>query len=347
MALELGATLGPVALAYETWGRLAPDGSNAVLVLHAFTGDSHAAGPAGPGHVGSGWWDGIIGSGKPIDTDRFFVVCPNMLGGCQGSTGPSSVAADSRPYGSRFPQVTLRDQVVAECELADHLGIRSWAAVVGGSMGGMRALEWAVCSPERVRRAVLLACGAAATAEQIALCATQAHAIRLDPEFAGGDYYGSPGGGPARGMGVAREIAQIFYRAEQELAVRFDRWAQDGEQPTKGGRFAMESYLDHHAAKLARRFDANTYLVLSRAMDLHDVGRGRGGVAAALTRVSAEATVAGIDSDRLYPLYLQHQLADALPGRPPVQLINSPFGHDGFLLETEQIGKVITGALPS
>lgn len=345
LALEAGGHLGPVTVAYETWGSPAADRSNAVLVLHALTGDSHLGGPAGPGHPSPGWWDAIVAPGGALDPARgWWVVCPNVLGGCQGSTGPSSDAGDGRPWGSRWPVLTIRDQVAVEVALADHLGIGRWAAVVGGSMGGMRVLEWAVGHPDRVERAVVVACGAAATAEQIAWCAVQAAAIRLDPGFAGGDYYGAaPGAGPARGLGVARRLGQVTYRSETELASRFGRAAQLGEDPTAGGRYAVESYLDHHAAKLAARFDANSYLVLSRAMDHHDVGRGRGGVPAALRRVQAEVAVAGVDSDRLYPLRLQRELAGALG--VPLQVITSGAGHDGFLTEVDQVDAVVARAL--
>jgi len=346
LRLELGGALGPVQVAYETWGALDATASNAVLVLHALTGDSHVSGSAGPGHPSRGWWGPIVGPGAPIDTDRWFVVCPNVLGGCQGTTGPSSPGPDSGPWGPRFPEVTVRDQVAVEAALADALGVRRWAAVVGGSMGGMRAVEWPVMAPERVERAIVVACGAAASAEQIALCAIQADAIRLDPGFAGGDYYDAPAGrGPARGMGVARRIGHLSYRSVAELDARFGRAPQDGEDPLGGGRYAVESYLDHHAAKLAGRFDANSYLLLSRAMDHHDIGRGRGGIAAALARVRATVTVIGVDSDRLYPLDQQRALAAALPGRPEVHVVTSPYGHDAFLIETEQVGRIIADAL--
>ena len=203
--LETGGRLAHVTIAYETWGTLEPDGSNALLLLHALTGDSHAAGPAGPGHRLEGWWDPVVGPGRPIDTDRFFVVCPNVLGGCQGTTGPASLdPATGTPYGSRFPTVTIRDQVVVEAALADQLGIARWASVVGGSMGGQRALEWSVAFPDRVPHAVVIACGAQATAEEIALSSLQIRAIRADPCFRAGDYYGAaPGDGPWRGMSIA------------------------------------------------------------------------------------------------------------------------------------------------
>ncbi|WP_026876196.1 homoserine O-acetyltransferase MetX [Jiangella gansuensis] len=346
LRLESGTTLPGVRVAYETWGTLAPDASNAVLVLHALTGDSHVAGPAGPGHPTPGWWDELVGPGRAIDTDRYFVVAPNVLGGCQGTTGPSSRAPDGRRWAGRFPRITVRDQVAAEALLADVLRVDTWAAVVGGSMGGMRALEWAVTHPDRVSGLLLAATCAAASAEQIGLCSAQAHAVRADARFRGGDYYDAgPGGGPSAGLGVARRIAHLSYRSEPELQARFGRLPQDGEDPAAGGRFAVESYLDHQAAKLVRRFDANSYIVLSEAMNTHDVGRGRGGIPAALARVSAETVVVGIDSDRLYPLWQQQELATAIPRSGEVRVVNSPYGHDGFLIETAAVAKQLAELL--
>jgi homoserine O-acetyltransferase len=346
VTLEAGGTLPSVRVAYETWGEPNADRSNAVLVAHALTGDSHVTGPAGPGHPTAGWWDSLVGPGKAIDTDRWWVVAPNVLGGCQGTTGPASPAPDGRPWGSRFPFVTVRDQVAVEAGLADALGVGSWATVVGGSMGGMRSLEWAVTYPDRLRSAVVLACGAYATAEQIALCAAQIQAVRADPRFRGGDYYDAPPGeGPHLGLGIARRIAHISYRPESELAERFGRVPQAQEDPFGGGRFSVESYLDHHADKLARRFDANTYVVLSNAMNSHDVGRDRGGVEAALSRVKAPTFVAGIDSDRLYPLYLQQEIAAGIATCPGLEVVHSPYGHDGFLLEFEAVGQLVEEAL--
>lgn len=343
--LEAGGTLEHVTVAYETWGTLAPDRSNAVLVEHALTGDSHCAGPAGPGHPQDGWWDGVVGPGRAVDTDRFFVVCPNVLGGCQGTTGPASPdPRTGRAYGSRFPVVTIRDQVVVEAALADALGIDRFACVIGGSMGGQRVLEWAVSFPDRLRRAVVISAGAQASAEEIALCSLQIRAIRLDPYFAGGDYYDLPEG-PWRGMSVARGIGQVSYRSEEEFELRFGRGHQGDEQPLEGGRYAVESYLEYHGLKLARRFDANSYIVLSRAMNHHDVGRGRGGIAAALARVTADVVIAGVSSDRLYPLRLQHELAALIPRNHGVEVIQSISGHDGFLTETEAVGKIIARAL--
>jgi homoserine O-acetyltransferase len=345
LALRAGGALSSVTVAYETWGSLDADASNAVLVLHALSADSHATGPVEPGHSQLGWWDPLIGPGRAIDTDRFFVVCPNVLGGCQGTTGPASIDPEvGKPYGSRFPITTIRDQVAVEAALADHLGIARWYSVVGGSMGGQRAIEWTVKHRDRVPRAVFIACGAAATAEQIALCSLQIRAIEADPHFQGGDYYASIEG-PWRGMSIARGIGQVSYRSELELAQRFNRGHQNDEHPFEGGLYTVESYLEYHGEKLARRFDANSYIVLSRAMNHHDVGRGRGGVADALARVTAEVTIAGISSDALYPLRLQHELADLIPRNKGVEVVQSIAGHDGFLTEHEAIGDILAGAL--
>ncbi|KUP97446.1 homoserine O-acetyltransferase MetX [Thermobifida cellulosilytica] len=347
LPLESGGELPGVRLAYETWGSLNADRSNAVLVLHALTGDSHVVGPEGPGHPSPGWWEGIIGPGLPLDTNRYFVVAPNVLGGCQGSTGPSSTAPDGRPWGSRFPRITIRDTVRAELVLLREFGIDAWAAVLGGSMGGMRALEWAASHPEQVRRLLLLASPAASSAQQIAWAAPQLHAVRSDPHWHGGDYYDRPGPGPVAGMGIARRIAHITYRGATEFDARFGRAAQDGEDPMGDGRFAVESYLDHHAAKLARRFDAGSYVVLTQAMNTHDVGRGRGGVAAALRRVTARTLVGGVSSDHLYPLAQQQELAEGIPGADRVRVIESEAGHDGFLTEIDQVSILIKELLAS
>ncbi|RYY42527.1 MAG: homoserine O-acetyltransferase, partial [Actinomycetales bacterium] len=231
LTLESGAVLPDVRLAYESWGTFT--GDNAVLVLHALTGDSHVVGPVGDGHASPGWWDTLVGPGRPIDTDRYYVVAANILGGCQGSTGPSSTApADGEPWGGSFPDLTVRDQVAAEVAFADRLGIDRWYAVIGGSAGGMRALEWAVTHPDRVERLFLLATSAQASAEQIALSSTQQAAITADAHFHDGDYYGAPLG-PTAGLDVARRIAHVAYRSEAELQERFGRTVQDD------GRFAV------------------------------------------------------------------------------------------------------------
>jgi homoserine O-acetyltransferase/O-succinyltransferase len=345
LALRAGGRLGPITVAYETWGTLNSTRSNAVLVLHALSGDSHAAGAVEPGHIEVGYWDALIGSGRAIDTDQFFVVAPNVLGGCQGTTGPSSIDPETGgPFGSRFPTITIRDQVAVEAALADVLEIEQWACVIGGSMGGQRALEWAVTYPERVPHSVVMACGAAATAEQIALCSLQIRAIQNDPNFHNGDYY-AQAAGPWRGMSLARGIGQVSYRTELEFGQRFNRGHQNDEHPFEGGEYTVESYLEYNGDKLVRRFDANTYIVLSRVMNHHDVGRGRSGVAAALGRITGQVTLAGISSDRLYPLRLQDELADLIPHNSGVHVIDSISGHDAFLTEHEAVGKIIAGAL--
>lgn len=351
LATQSGITLPEVTVAYETWGELAPDGGNAVFVCHALTGDSHVTGSAGAGHTTGGWWDGLVGPARPIDTDRWFVVCANVLGGCQGTTGPSSIAPDGRPWGSRFPTVTVADMVEVERRLTDHLGIDQWSLMLGPSLGGMRVLEWLVAQPERVRSGLVLGSTAAVTADQIGTHTAQIEAIRVDPNFRGGDYYDAPEGqGPHRGMGLARRIAHLTYRSETELDLRFGRGPQGDENPyavsdrRERGRFAVESYLDHHADKLARRFDANTYIALTEAMSLFDLGRGRGGVATALSRIHAPLTVVGIDSDRLFPLRLQAELAELTPGADDLHILRSPYGHDGFLVEDDQVGAFIQHA---
>jgi homoserine O-acetyltransferase/O-succinyltransferase len=344
LALERGGVLPDVTVAYETWGTLSPSGDNAVLVEHALTGDSHVIGDSGPGHASPGWWPGLIGPGAPLDTDRLFVVASNVLGGCQGTTGPATADHEGRPWGGRFPFVTIRDQVAAEAALADVLGIRRWYGVLGGSMGGMRALEWLATHPERVARALVLASAASATADQVAWCQPQLLAIRSDPAFRDGDYYGYDDW-PTTGMGIARRIAHTTYRHEGELDDRFGRRPSAGEDPLGGGgRYDVESYLDHHAAKLARRFDPNSYVVLTEAMNSHDVGRGRGGVAAALQRFDGRLHVAGVTTDRLYPLRLSEEIAAVRPGTH-LSVVESRHGHDGFLVETAQVGRVIRQAM--
>ena len=338
--LELGGHLPSVRLAYETWGRPVHDEqgrvANAVLVLHALTGDAHVTGPAAPGQPTPGWWSAVVGPGRALDTDRWFVVAANVLGGCQGSTGPSSLAPDGRRLGSRFPALTIRDQVRAEALLADSLGLERFAAVLGGSMGGMRALEWAIAYPDRVGSALVLAVGAAVSADQLGTQTTQVAAITADPAWAGGDYDRD---GPVTGLGIARRIAHLTYRTERELETRFARQLQ------ADGRYAVASYLDHHADKLAARFDAGSYVTLTEAMNRHDVGRGRGGVATALAAVTAPVVVAGIGSDRLYPLRQQQELAELIPTADGLHVVASDFGHDGFLIEAEQVGRLVEHVL--
>jgi homoserine O-acetyltransferase len=314
------------------------------VVLHALTGDSHITGPAGPGHPTPGWWDGVAGPGAPIDTDRWCAIATNVLGGCRGSTGPSSLARDGKPWGSRFPLITVRDQVEADIAALAALGITEVAAVVGGSMGGARALEWMVGHPDRVRAGLLLAVGARATADQIGTQSTQIAAIKADPNWQGGDYY-ETGRAPASGMAIARRFAHLTYRGEAELDTRFANDGQDDEDPAAGGRYAVQSYLEHQGDKILTRFDAGTYVTLTETLSSHDVGRGRGGVRRALGSCPVPAVVGGITSDRLYPLRLQEELADLLPGCGGLHIVDSRSGHDGFLVETEAVGELIRKTL--
>ena len=275
-----------------------------------------------------------MGPGRIIDTDRYYVVAANVLGGCQGSTGPASLAPDGTPWGSRFPVISTRDQVYAESRLADLLGIDEWSIVVGASLGGHRAVEWAVSYPERVRRLVVVASGAQTTADQAAWTHTQIRAIELDPAWRGGDYYAGPG--PNAGLALARQIAHTTYRSPSELDERFGRIPQNDEDPLHGGRLAVESYLDYHGEKIVRRFDAGSYVALCRTMLSHDVGRDRGGVVEALKAVTARTLVVAVDSDRLFFPEQVWQMAAGISGAF-YREIHSDHGHDGFLIEHDQL----------
>ncbi len=348
-ALELGGRLGRVRIAYETWGELDKRASNAVLICHALTGDSHAAGESCPAHSTGGWWSDMIGPGRAIDTDRYFVVCSNVLGGCQGSTGPADlIEGTDRRYGADFPVVTVRDMVRVQACLASALGVPRWLAVVGGSMGGMQVLEWAAMFPRRVRSILPLATCAAASPLQIAWSATGRLAIATDPNWHGGNYYNSAEG-PWMGLAVARQIAQVTYRSGESFDRRFGRRLFDPlDAFDLWGRFQMESYLDHHGQKLVRRFDANSYVVLNRSMDLHDLGRGRGSVEAALARIKIPVLTASIISDRLYPPNQQreiHQAISAAGGDCRHVMLESDEGHDGFLIEHELLEEPVSDFL--
>ena len=353
-AVEGGRTLSDVTIAYETWGELDETGSNAILICHAWTGDSHAAGRADRGHLAPGWWDGMIGPGLAIDTNRWFVVCCNVLGGCQGSTGPaSSHPVDGKPYGSRFPVVTIRDMVRAQARLMPHLGIDSWHTVIGGSMGGMQVLEWGITYPRRVRGIMPIAACMQATAQQIAWGAIGRRAIRLDPRWRGGDYYDAdPGDGPWEGLEIARQVAQVTFRSDNVFTDRFGRELADrssfGDTYELWQRFEVERYLEYHGIKLVRRFDANSYLLIGKAMDLHDVARNRGSLTAAMRRITVPSLAIGISSDMLYPSYQQRQIDEILThvGTPShYHEIDSPHGHDAFLINLDQLAEPIAAFL--
>ncbi|TRZ84500.1 MAG: homoserine O-acetyltransferase [Streptomycetaceae bacterium] len=330
LLLENGDRLEEVTIAYQSWGVLNEARDNAVLINHALTGWSDVP----------GWWPSMVGPGLPFDTDKYFILCPNVIGGCQGSTGPSSIAPDGKRYGSRFPTLTIRDMVAAEVAFSDVLGIEKYRLAVGPSLGGMRALEWAITLPDRIGAICTIGSSAVATGDQIGTASIQIRAIRNDPNFNNGDYYESKQG-PADGMGIARRIAHLTYRTEAEMDVRFGRELQGDDT----GRYAVESYLDHQASKLNHRFDANTYICLTEAMNSHDVGRERGGVASALGAITVPVVVVSIDTDRLFPPRLQAEIAELVPSALALTTISSPFGHDGFLVEVEAVGEVIRHAL--
>ena len=343
LALESGQELLGARLAYETWGELNADKSNAILVLHALTGDSHLIGDAGNGHATAGWWNGLVGEGRPLDTGDYFVITPNVLGGCQGSTGPSSLDRNGREYGPSFPQITIRDQAEAFLRLADQLGIKTFYAIIGGSMAGMHALEIAIDHPERLDRLAILAAPPFSTADQIALNTVQLEAIRSDSNFEAGWYYDAkPGFGPHKGLALARRMALLNYRSPKELNERFGRsWQSQVSPLTERGKYAVESYLDFHGNKFVRRFDANSYITLVSAMNSHDVGRDRGSVQEALSKITCPTLVLGIDSDRLFPLSGQQLIAECISGElvgGKLQVIQSEFGHDGFLIELDEVG---------
>ncbi len=343
--LESGRSLPEVTVAYQTYGRLNAQRSNAVLIEHALTADANAA----------DWWSGVVGPGQWIDTDEYFVVCANTLGGCSGTTGPTSVGQDGLPYGSRFPRVSIRDMVRVEIALSDSLGIDAWHAVIGGSMGGARALEFALEAPDRVERTAVLAAPAFSQADQIAWAHTQIQAIMMDADYCGGDYL-ALGRFPACGLGLARQIAHLTYRADLELNHRFgstlqprDPAAPPEDGPCKGeSYYAIQSYLDHQAGKLVGRFDPQSYITLAAALRDHDVRRGRSAdLVQALAGTGSRFRLLSMSSDRLYPPAQVAQLAAALPGNPEHTVIETWAGHDGFLTETAAVGQVLADFLAS
>ncbi|MBX6389920.1 MAG: homoserine O-acetyltransferase, partial [Frankia sp.] len=357
--LDCGRELYPVRVAYETYGTLAPGRDNVILVCHALSGDAHAAGysknpPAestrdgfgaqdrdGSAGKGLGWWDGMIGPGKAFDTDRYFVVCTNLLGGCSGTTGPSSTNPETgRPYGSDFPVITVADMVRTERAFLDELGIERLAAVAGGSLGGMQALEWAVRYPDQVDSIVVIASTHALAPQGVAWNAIAREAIRRDPGWQGGHYYGT-GREPSAGMGLARMVGHVTYLSASALEAKFGRrlqFSDDIRFTINEPEFEVENYLRHQANSFVRRFDANTYLYTSRALTYFDLARQHGGgsLNRALAGVSARTLLIAFSSDWLYPPSGSQEIADALRqlGKPvELHVIDAPYGHDCFLLE--------------
>lgn len=340
---EAGVVLDDVVLAYETWGRLSDARDNAILVFHALTGDSHAAShPDIPGDR-AGWWEALIGSGRPLDTDRFFVICANTLGSCYGSTGPCTPSPEGERWGTRFPAVTVRDQVNAHLRLLDILGVDRLACTIGGSLGGMEAVELATTAPERVGRLVVVAASGRFHAQGIAFNEIQRRAIMLDPTWQGGAYGDHQ---PAGGVALARMVGMLTFQSDESMTMRFGRHpvARYHAWPEFHGRFDIEGYLQYQGDKLASRFDANAYLYLLRAMDSHDIGRDRGGLVEAARRISARTLVIGVRSDVLFPVVHVQATADAIArggGVARYWELNSPHGHDAFLKDFERLDAIL------
>lgn len=336
---EAGGLITDVTIVYQRWGELqvAANGTtNIILVEHALTGDSNAA----------DWWGSLIGPGKALDTDRWCVVCTNVLGGCNGSTGPASPhPEDGQAWGSRFPAVSIRDQVNAEHRFLRELDIGHVHAVVGGSMGGARTLEWALLHPDFLDATCVIAVSARASAWQIGIQSAQISAITRDPDWHGGDYY-RVCEGPVTGLAAARRIAHLTYRGEMELDERFGTTPQQGEDPLgvyrrPDQRFAVESYLDYQGRKLVERFDAGAYVTLTEALNRHDVGRGRGGLNKALHSSKVPAMIIGVDTDILYPYHQQEHLSRNLGKLLGMHKLVSPVGHDAFLTEDRQMDRLL------
>lgn len=342
---ELGGHLPEVVLAYETWGELNGARDNAVLIVHALTGDSHAAGEPDEEYRRGGWWHPLIGPGRPVDTERYFVVCSNVLGGCSGSTGPASRdPVSGRPYGMRFPLVTIRDMVRAQKRLLEELGIERLELVAGGSIGGQQALEWAVEFPGFARRVIPVAATGALGPQGIGMSEIGRRAIMSDPDWQGGDYYGT-GRSPERGLAIARMAGMMTYQSAQ------GQWERFGRRPATrpalyeefGGRFEVESYLHYQGRDLVRRFDANSYLYLTRAMDLYDVAAGYRSEQEALSRMESELLFVGISSDWLFPAAEVRALAERARragARAHYTEIESPNGHDAFLKDWDAMEEV-------
>lgn len=334
LVLELGGLLRQVTVSYETYGELNAKGDNAILVCHALTGSAHAAGRHEQAAV-PGWWDPLIGPGKAIDTRQYFVICSNVLGGCYGTTGPTSLNPETgRPYRLDFPRYTIRDMVAVQRRLIDALGVRALKAVIGGSMGGMQVLEWACMYPELVKSIVPIAIGARHSAWAIGLNAVARRAIMSDPDWQQGNY--PLEAQPERGLGLARAIAMLSYRSMESLEAKFGRQRISEARSPLEDSFEIQSYLAYQGVKLVRRFDANTYLYLTSAMDDYDLSEGRGRLAEVLSRLTMPALIIGIDSDVLYPEREQLELASCLPNARYAR-IRSPHGHDAFLIEFPQL----------
>lgn len=351
MTLACGASLGPVTIAYETCGRLNADRTNAVLILHALSGDAHVAGTHSDGDDKPGWWDFMVGPGKGIDTNRYFVVCSNILGSCMGSTGPASTdPSTDKPYGLNFPVVTIGDMVAAQKALMDHLGVTRLHAVIGGSIGGMQALEWSVRYPEMVGSAVLLATTTRHSALAIAFNEVARQAIMADPNWNGGDYNGRKK--PDLGLALARMIGHITYLSDESMRLKFGRRLQDKTDFSFNfdADFQVESYLRYQGRKFVDRFDANAFLYITKAADYFDLERhyGAGSAVAAFARARARFLVVAFTSDWLYPTYQSRAMVKAMKKNDLTVSfceIEAQWGHDAFLLPSDRLCGIMKGFL--
>ena len=345
LLMDIGEKLSPVTVAYETYGTLNAEGTNSILVCHALTGSAHAAGYSSEDPKSIGWWDSFIGEGKPLDTTKYFVICSNFLGGCYGTTGSiSENQKTGKPYGLSFPQMTVRDMIRVQKALVDALGVKKMKTVIGGSLGGMQALEWALMYPELVESIIPIATAARHSAWSVGLNDIARQAIMNDPDWRGGEYYDY--GQPEKGLSLARQVAMISYRSEQEFDQRFgrDRVKKNGKVKTyyydPENIFQVESYLRYQGKKLVDRFDANTYLYIANAMDLHDVTLDRGNIDEVLGSIKIPTLNIGIDSDVLYPVREQKEISRRIPNAV-YREISSPYGHDAFLIEFEKMSVVV------
>jgi homoserine O-acetyltransferase len=348
LSLDSGVALSPVDVAYETYGELNREKSNAVLIEHAFTGDAHAAGISKD--TGKpGWWDNMIGPGKAFDSDKYFVLCTNVLGGCRGTTGPSSSdPATGKPYAMRFPMVTISDMVRLQKQLIDHLGIRRLLGVAGGSMGGMQALEWAVRYPDSVAAVFPIAATARHSAQQIAFNEVGRQAVMADPDWNGGNYYGLQP--PARGLSVARMVGHITYMSDDSMRQKFGRRLRNKDGPAFAfdDEFEVENYLRNRGRQFVDRFDANSYLYITKAMDVFDLAQGFHSLSEAMAATRARFLVISFTSDWLYPSYQSLEIVSALrrANRDVAYCeLNSNYGHDAFLVEVGEQTELIRGFL--
>lgn len=351
LELESGEHLGPITLAYETYGQLNDDCSNAILIMHALSGSAHAAGKNDPGDRKLGWWDNMIGPGKGFDTRKYFVVCSNVIGGCNGSTGPSSINPETgKPYGLSFPVVAISDMVHAQRYLMEHLGIKRWLSVAGGSMGGMQVLEWSVSYPEQVASAIAMATTSHHSAQAIAFNEVGRRAILGDPNFNNGDYYGDDTLTPAFGLSLARMIGHITYLSDESMRMKFGRRLQDKEKYgyNFSTEFQVESYLKYQGSVFTRRFDANSYLYITKAIDYFDLPGRYGTLTEAFRNVLCKYLVVSFTSDWLYPSYQAREIVRSLKanGKDVTYLdIYSPYGHDAFLLDDERLTRLVRNFL--